>query len=42
MMRKHPRMSRPAATVKVLDTPIGKRAYLRERNIRLAKALGGG
>jgi hypothetical protein len=41
-MAKHPGMSRPKATVLVLDTPIGKRAYQPEREVRLRKCLGGG
>jgi hypothetical protein len=39
-MRKRPGLSREKATVQVLDTPLGKRAYERERAVRLRKCLG--
>jgi hypothetical protein len=41
-MRAKPGMSKQHAMVDVLDTPVGKRAYQRERDVRLRKALGGG
>jgi hypothetical protein len=41
-MRAKPGMSKQHAMVDVLDTAVGKRAYGRERDVRLRKALGGG
>jgi hypothetical protein len=41
-MKAKPGMSKSHAMVDVLDTAIGKRAYQRERDVRLRKALGGG
>jgi hypothetical protein len=39
-MKAKPGMSKQHAMVKVLDTAIGKRAYERERTVRLNKSLG--
>jgi hypothetical protein len=39
-MKAKPGMSKQHAMVDVLDTAVGKRAYQRERTVRLNKALG--